>query len=95
MWWEMACAKVPYPLECKMKTTSCQNNGHETSGFWKPWAQTYYIEYMDRHNLDCGEKGFMRGFKFVNCRDSKSKGTGGRKYTGLQFTYDCCYPKKN
>ena len=61
MWWEFECAVVPYKLNCKTKTTSCRNNGHETTGFWYPSGETYYVQYIDRHNLKCGDDGFMRG----------------------------------
>jgi hypothetical protein len=98
MWWEFECAKVPYKLKCKQKVTSCKNNGHEETGAFYPKGNTYHVQYMDRHNLDCGDEGFMRGFKFENCVDKNSKGTrsvgGYLKYSGLKFRYSCCYVDK-
>ena len=96
MWWEFECAKVPYKLKCKQTVTSCKNNGHETSGLTS--GEQYYVQYMDRHDLDCGDEGFMRGFKFENCVDKNSKGTrsvgGYLRYSGLKFRYSCCYVDK-
>jgi len=79
MWWEFECAEVPYKVQCKKKWTPCESNGEEN-------GQRNYVQYIDRHNLDCGDSGFMKAFEFYSCKHNK-KG-------GLKFGYTCCYLDK-
>ena len=64
MWWEFECAEVPYKVQCKKKWTPCESNGEEN-------GERNYVQYIDRHNLDCGDSGFMKAFEFYSCKHNR------------------------
>eukprot|EP00092_Neocalanus_flemingeri_P085594 GFUD01107708.1.p1 GENE.GFUD01107708.1~~GFUD01107708.1.p1 ORF type:complete len:550 (+),score=129.84 GFUD01107708.1:1517-3166(+) len=93
MWWQFECSKVPYKLKCQEKKTQCANNGLETSiNGWTPMGHRGYIKYMDRHNMDCGEEGFLKSFHYEVCDDpTGAQGSGFGWKDGMKFAYQCCY----
>jgi len=91
---EFDCATVPYKLKCTDgKSTGCKDNGRSTHGFFSPNGNRGYVEYMDRHNFDCGDEGFLRGFKYEPCGSLYD--TKYIRYDRMKFTYSCCYLDKS